>query len=321
MTPRTWLITGGAGFIGSHVTEVFVNNDIDVVVYDSLVLGRKSRIEYLSAAYNKTIPVIVADIRNLEKFEEVVRAFKPDGVIHTAALKSVRESTKEPEKYWEVNFHATKKILEICLRNDIHKFIFSSTAAVYGSPLHQNPIKESDLKNPISPYGESKLAAEGEVERFLLHSGNSGTSLRFFNVVGSSCPELKDQSTENLVPIVKGRLDEGLPPVIYGKSYPTPDGTCVRDFIDVRDVANAHFLAAISEKKLPLAMNVGTGVGLSVLEVIIELCKNQGRRSDFFIVDEPRSGDAAYVTSDVELIKRELNFNISFEPINSLVKF
>ncbi len=321
MTPQTWLITGGAGFIGSHVAEVFVNNNIDVVIYDSLEQGRKSRIEYLSSAYDKAIPLIIADIRNLKEFEEVLTVFKPDGVIHTAALKSVNESINAPERYWEVNFRATKEILEICLRNDIHKFIFSSTAAVYGSPLNQNPIKENDPKIPVSPYGESKLAAEREVERFLSHSGNSGTSLRFFNVIGSSCHQLRDQSTENLVPIVKGRLDKGLPPIIYGNNYPTPDGTCVRDFIDVRDVANAHFLAALSEKKLPLAMNVGTGNGISVQEVVIELCKNQSRGNNFFIVDERRSGDAAYVTSDVELIKKNLDFKIMHDPIHSLIEY
>ena len=277
MTSQTWLLTGGAGYIGSHVADEFLASGKDVVIYDSLYQGLESRIEYLRKKYNKEIPLIVADIRDTAKFDEVLTAYKPYGVVHTAALKAVGESMEKPDEYWEVNFHATVKMLELLTQHKVQHFIFSSTAAVYGSPDHSNPIKEDDEKNPISPYGASKLAAEGEINKFLAIPGNHGTSLRFFNVVGTAAPELMDNSVENLVPIVINKLKAGQAPVIYGTDYPTPDGTCVRDYVDVRDIARAHLAVADVTNAIPLALNVGTGRGGSVREVIKLVCESAGQ--------------------------------------------
>ena len=268
MTPQIWLITGGAGYIGAHVANEFLANGKDVVIYDSLYRGLESRIEYLRKKYNKEIPLVVADIRDMDKFEGALSTFRPYGIIHTAALKAVGESIEKPDEYFEVNFHATTKMLGVITKHQIKHFIFSSTAAVYGAPDHLNPIKENAPKNPISPYGASKLAAEGEVDKFLAIPENHGTSLRFFNVVGTAAPELLDNSGENLVPIVINKLKAGEPPIIYGTDYPTPDGTCIRDYVDVRDIARSHFAAADWSESLPLAINVGTGLGTSVREVI-----------------------------------------------------
>jgi UDP-glucose 4-epimerase len=308
MTTQTWLLTGGAGYIGSHVADAFLAAGKEVVIYDSLYQGLESRIEYLRKKYNKEVPLIVADIRDTAKFDEVLTTYKPYGIIHTAALKAVGESMEKPDEYFEVNFHATTKILELTTQHGIKNFIFSSTAAVYGSPDHSNPIKEDDEKNPISPYGASKLAAEGEVNKFLAIPGNHGTSLRFFNVVGTGAPELLDNSVENLVPILINNLKAGQAPVIYGTDYPTPDGTCVRDYVDVRDIARAHLAAADSTATLPLAMNVGTGRGGSVREVIKLVCAAAGR-SDV-VADEKgrRAGDPAFLCADVSLIKNTMGF-------------
>jgi UDP-glucose 4-epimerase len=210
MTSQVWLLTGGAGYIGSHVADAFLASGKDVVIYDSLYQGLESRIEYLRKKYNKEIPLIVADIRDTAQFEEVLTTYKPYGIVHTAALKAVGESMEKPDEYMEVNFHATTKMLEIIANHKISHFIFSSTAAVYGAPDHSNPIKEDDEKNPISPYGASKLKAEAEVNKFLAIEGNHGTSLRFFNVVGAAAPELMDNSVENLVPIVINKLKSKL---------------------------------------------------------------------------------------------------------------
>jgi UDP-glucose 4-epimerase len=309
---QTWLLTGGAGYIGSHVADAFLASGKDVLIYDSLYQGLESRIEYLRKKYNKEIPLIVADIRDTAMFEEVLTTYKPYGIVHTAALKAVGESMEKPDEYFEVNFHATTKMLELITMHGIKNFIFSSTAAVYGAPDHSNPIKEDDEKNPISPYGASKLAAEGEVNKFLAIPGNHGTSLRFFNVVGTAAPELLDNSVENLVPIVINKLKAGQPPVIYGTDYPTPDGTCIRDYVDVRDIAGAHLAAADSAAVLPLAMNVGTGRGGSVREVITLVCEAAGRADVVAVEKERRAGDPAFLCADVSLIKSAIGFGSKY---------
>jgi UDP-glucose 4-epimerase len=307
MAPQTWIITGGAGYIGSHIADLFLANNEKIVLYDSLHQGLEARAEYLQEKYKTKIPLIVADIRDTVKFEEALTTYKPHGVIHTAALKAVGESMEKPDEYFEVNFHATLKMLELLKRHSIHNFISSSTAAVYGSPEHSNPIKEDDLKNPISPYGASKLAAEGEVNKFLAIPGNQGTSLRFFNVVGTAAPELMDNSVENLVPIVINKLKAGQQPVIYGTDYSTPDGTCIRDYVDVRDVARAHLIAADSAA-LPAVMNVGTGRGASVREVIKLVCDAAALDDVIAIETERRSGDPAFLCADVTLINKTFGF-------------
>ena len=312
MTSQVWLITGGAGYIGSHVADTFLTNGKDVVIYDSLYQGLESRIKYLRKKHNKEIPLIVADIRDTAKFDEVLTTHKPYGIIHTAALKAVGESMEKPDEYFEVNLHATTKMLELISRHGIKNFIFSSTAAVYGAPDHSNPIKEDDPKNPISPYGASKLAAEGEVNKFLAIPGNHGTSLRFFNVVGTAAPELLDNSVENLVPIVINKLKTGQPPVIYGTDYPTPDGTCVRDYVDVRDIAGAHLAVADFEGTLPLAMNVGTGIGGSVREVIKLVCTAAGKTNVAVDEKERRSGDSASLCAEVSLIRSKIQFECRY---------
>jgi UDP-glucose 4-epimerase len=317
MTPQTWLITGGAGYIGSHIADLFLDNNKEVVIYDSLYQGLESRIEYLRKKHGKEIPLIVADIRDTAKFEEVLATYKPHGVIHTAALKAVGESMEKPDEYFEVNHGATATMLELLTKHEIQNFIFSSTAAVYGSPDHSNPIKEDDPKNPISPYGASKLAAEDEVDKYLAIPGNHGTSLRFFNVVGTAAPELMDNSVENLVPIVINKLKAGEAPVIYGTDYPTPDGTCIRDYVDVRDVAQAHLLSANAEKELPLVMNVGTGKGASVREVIALVGAAFGQEDLQVIESERRVGDSGFLCAEVTLISRTLGFRAGYVLVDS----
>jgi len=322
MSPQIWLITGGAGYIGSHIADLFLTNGKKIVIYDSLHQGLESRIEYLRKKHKTDIPLVIADIRDTVKFEEVLNTYNPNGVIHAAALKAVGESMEKPDEYFDVNFHATTKMLGLLKKHNIQKFIFSSTAAVYGSPEHSNPIKEDDLKNPISPYGASKLAAEGEVNKFLTIPGNQGTSLRFFNVIGTVAPELMDNSVENLVPIVINNLKAGQSPVIFGTDYLTPDGTCIRDYVDVRDVAKAHLIATDSAS-LPAAMNVGTGRGASVHEVIKLVC-DAARLNDVIAIEsERRSGDPAFLCADVTLINEAIGFvshNSIEVSVNSLFK-
>ena len=209
-------------------------------------------------------------------------------------------------------------MLELLIKHDIHNLIFSSTAAVYGSPDHSNPIKEDDLKNPISPYGASKLAAEDEVNKYLGLPGNYGTSLRFFNVVGTAAPELMDNSVENLVPIVISKLKAGEAPVIYGTDHLTLDGTCIRDYVDVRDVANAHLSSTNVEKQLPLVMNVGTGKGASVREVIELIGASFGQENLQMIASARRTGDSGFLCAEVTLINSTLGFRASYNLVDSV---
>ena len=309
MTPQTWLITGGAGYIGAHVADEFLANGKDVVVYDSLYRGLKSRIEFLQQKHNKQLPLIVADIRDADAFAKALQEFKPGGIVHAAALKSVGESMQKSDEYFEVNFLATKKMLEVITKHGITNFIFSSSAAVYGAPDHTIPIREDAPKNPISPYGASKLAAEGSVSEFLATPGNHGTSLRFFNVVGAAAPQLLDNSGENLVPIVINKLKIGEQPIVYGADYPTPDGTCIRDYVDVRDIARAHLLAAGSDAKLPFAMNAGTGRGASVREVINLISSFLGQNGVTVGEIDRRAGDPAFLCADASLMKTTISFS------------
>jgi UDP-glucose 4-epimerase len=321
MTPQTWLITGGAGYVGSHIADLFIGNDKEVVIYDSLYRGRASRIDHLVKKHDKKIPLIVGDIRDAAKFEEVLATYTPHGVIHTAALKAVGESVEKPDEYFEINCSATGKLINLLIKHEIHNLIFSSTAAVYGSPDHSNPIKEDDPKCPISPYGASKLMAEAKVSDFLAIPGNRGTSLRFFNVVGTGANELTDDSLDNLVPIVINKLKAGEPPVIFGTDYQTPDGTCIRDYVDVRDVALAHLLSADAEGELPIAINVGTGRGASVREVVEIVNASFSSEGLKTIASKRRAGDSGIVCADVALISKTLGFSASYslgESVRSL---
>ena len=321
MTQETWLLTGGAGYIGTHIADEFIRNGKNVVIYDSLYQGLESRIVYLRAKHNVEIPLIKADIRDYNEIENVIRTHKIDGIVHTAALKAVGESMEKPDEYFEVNLDATTELLEIAKRNGVKRFIFSSTAAVYGSPDSMDPCKEDGDKKPISPYGDSKYQAESKVTDFINLEGNHGTSLRFFNVVGAAAPELLDNSVENLVPIVLGKLNKGEEPTIFGTDYPTPDGTCIRDYVDVRDIARAHLAAANATTKLPPAMNIGTGRGASVRE-IIKLVLEATNKADTKVNEvERRAGDPAFLCADINLAKTAMGFTSQYsleESVRSL---
>ncbi len=322
MVQETWLITGGAGYIGSHIADEFIRSSKTVVIYDSLYQGLEYRVEFLRRRHNIEIPLIRGDIRDYNAIEGAIRKYKIDGIVHTAALKAVGESMEKPDEYFEVNLNATNELINIASRNDLKKFIFSSSAAVYGSPDTMEPCREDGPKVPISPYGDSKYQAEAKVTAFINTPGNHGTSLRFFNVVGTAAPELIDNSVENLVPIVLGKLNKGAAPEIFGTDYPTKDGTCIRDYVDVRDIARAHLAAANATQPLPPALNIGTGRGASVREVI-DLVLKTFNKSDIKVIESPRRpGDPAFLCADVSLAKSTLGFQSQYsleESIESLL--
>ena len=321
MDRQTWLITGGAGYIGTHIADLFISDGKDVVLLDSLYQGLDSRVEYLRKKHNQDIPLEVVDIRDYTAVENILKSQVFTGIVHTAALKAVGESVEKPDEYREVNFTATAELLKLAQKHGVKKFLFSSTAAVYGSPDTMESCKENGPLAPISPYGSTKLDAESKVTEFINTPGNFGTSLRFFNVVGSAAQELLDNSVENLVPIVLGKLNKGEAPVIYGTDYPTTDGTCVRDYVDVRDIAAAHLVAANATGVIPPIINVGTGRGASVRE-IIKLVLDATNKSDTAVIEAARrAGDPAFLCANVDLAASAMGFKSKYsleESIRSL---
>ena len=321
MTRQTWLITGGAGYIGTHIAGLFISDGKDVVLLDSLYQGLKPRVDYLSKKHGQEIPLHVVDIRDYTAIENILKSQSFTGIVHTAALKAVGESVEKPDEYKEVNYTATAELLTLAQKYGVKKFLFSSTAAVYGSPDTMEPCKENGPLAPISPYGSTKLDAESKVTEFINTAGNVGTSLRFFNVVGTASRELLDNSVENLVPIVLGKLNKGEAPVIFGTDYPTRDGTCVRDYVDVRDIAAAHLAAANATGAIPPIINVGTGRGASVRE-IINLVLDAVSKSDTAVIEAPRrAGDPAFLCANVDLAATAMGFKSKYsleESIRSL---
>ncbi len=297
----TWLVTGGAGYIGRHLVRAMREANQEIIVIDSLISGIKDSIPLGTALYK-------GDISNREYVENIVRTEKISGVINLAGLKSVEESINNPELYFKINHQAVEDLLDICVENGIKYFLQSSSASVYGNSSVGYVSEESSL-NPISPYGESKSLAEEAVNRQIQAGNIQGTNLRYFNVVGTKEFELRDRSTSNLFPRVLGAITSNVAPVIYGDNYETPDGTCIRDYVHVEDIANAHIVAMnhISTKSLPTAINIGTGIGHSVREVVEGLLK--ANHSQLLpIVNPRREGDPSFLAAKVDLAYESIGF-------------
>jgi len=322
MRQESWLIIGGAGYVGAHIADLFLTNNKKVVIADSLVNGSQSRITYLNQRHDYSIPFFKSDIRDAASMYNLITEIQPTGIILTAALKSVSESFDKPDEYMNVNHISVSHIISAAVANNVSKIFFSSSAAVYGSPNQVTPLQESDSTNPISPYGLSKLKAEKEIQKFLNLPGKNGACFRYFNVVGTAQKELADYSGSNLVPIVLNQIKNKKKTVIYGRDYPTEDGTCIRDYIDVRDIAAAHLISANHDSKLPSVMNLGSENGKSVLEVVKQVYVSHGLEMQIEF-RERRFGDPTQIVSDSRLIKKELghtnNFSIE-ESIESLVE-
>jgi UDP-glucose 4-epimerase len=296
-----WLVTGSSGYIGQHVIEQFLSNGFGVV-------GLDKKKPSINSPLNGQFKFYLGDICDQLIISEIFRNEAIVGIVNLAALKSVEESLSKPELYEKVNHEGVEVLLSESEKSDVKYFIQSSTAAVYGSSL-SGFVDESSPTIPISPYGVTKLRAETALVAKVRGGAIKGTSLRYFNVIGSSRPELKDSSKANIIPMVLAALDSGQSPKIFGDGYETPDGTCVRDYVHVIDIARAHVLAArmIQERVLPNAINIGTGHGYSVREVIHEILCQKG--STLAPVIEPRrQGDPPMLVARVQLAEDVLGF-------------
>ncbi|HNP15928.1 MAG TPA: NAD-dependent epimerase/dehydratase family protein, partial [Terrimesophilobacter sp.] len=255
----TWLVTGGAGYIGSHVAAALLQADMNVVVVDDLSTGREQFVP----------PGVVfarGTILDREFLQETLERNHVTGVIHVAGFKYAGVSVERPLYTYEQNVTATLTLLAAMAAADIHRMVFSSSASVYGTP-NVDVVTEGTAKAPESPYGETKLIGEWLLADEGRARGLDHVSLRYFNVVGSGLPYVFDVSPHNLFPLVFDALLAGRTPQINGNDYPTPDGTCVRDYVHVSDIAAAHVAAARrleAQEPLEPAYNLGSGTGSSV---------------------------------------------------------
>ena len=294
------LVVGGAGYIGAHIAWLLQEGGYQVRIYDDFSNGLKSRVE------GKFDDVVIGDVLDRKLLVDSLAGI--DGVIHLAAKKAVGESVSNPLKYYENNVGGTLNILAAMSVNGVKNLIFSSTAAVY-SPSEKLTISEDDSTEPLSPYGQTKLLAEKLISNVASAEGLSAISLRYFNVVGSIRDEFGDNSKDNLVPKVFAALKSGAEPEIYGDDYLTKDGSCIRDYIHVGDLAEAHILALeqVFKSKVNEIYNVGSGDGYSVSEMISQISKTIGKTLTPKIVAR-RAGDTAQLIASISKIERDLGW-------------
>ncbi|MEU5180319.1 UDP-glucose 4-epimerase GalE [Streptomyces longwoodensis] len=300
----TWLITGGAGFIGSHVVKAMQDAGERVVVLDDLSTGRAERLP-------DGVPLEVGTVLDRDTVARVLRAHAVTGVVHVAGKKQVAESVERPLYYYRENVEGLRVLLDAAVEAGVDRFLFSSSAAVYGMP-DVDLVTEETPCAPINPYGETKLAGEWLVSAVGARHGLATASLRYFNVAGAATPELGDDGVFNLVPMVFERLEAGEAPWIFGDDYPTPDGTCVRDYIHVEDIASAHVAAArrlAADPAARLVLNIGRGEGVSVAEMVGLVQEVAGRTDVRPKVAERRPGDPARVVASADRIRAELGWS------------
>ncbi|MBM9621618.1 UDP-glucose 4-epimerase GalE [Streptomyces zhihengii] len=304
----TWMITGGAGFIGSHVVKALTEGGERVVVLDDLSTGDPARLP-------AGVPLERGSVLDRGLVDRVLREHDVRGIVHVAAKKQVGESVERPLHYYRENVTGLQTLLEAAADAGVSRFLFSSSAAVYGMP-DVDLVTERTPCAPMSPYGETKLAGEWLVAAAGRAHGMATASLRYFNVAGAANAELGDPGVFNLVPMVFERLDRGRPPLIFGDDYATPDGTCVRDYIHVEDIASAHLAAArrlADDPTAALVLNIGRGEGVSVAEMV-ELIREVSGFTDAEVEVAPRrAGDPARVVASAELIRKELGWSARYD--------
>ncbi|ATL32143.1 UDP-glucose 4-epimerase GalE [Streptomyces formicae] len=299
----TWLITGGAGYIGAHVVRVMAAAGEDVVVLDDISSGVPQRLP-------EDVPLVKGSSLDADLLRRVLAEHGVTGIVHLAARKQVGESVEQPLRYYRENLGGLTTLLEAAAEAGVRRFVFSSSAAVYGNPPDVDLVSEDTPCVPVSPYGETKLAGEWLVRAAGRAHGMATVCLRYFNVAGAASPELADTGVYNVIPMVFDRLTRDESPRIFGDTHPTPDGTCVRDYIHVSDLAEAHLAAA---RRLAgadggdLTVNIGRGEGVSVRELVTLIGEVSGDRRPA-VVEPLRAGDSPRAVADASLAARELGW-------------
>lgn len=303
------LVTGGAGYIGSHLVKLLVEANQSVVVFDNLSRGHIEAIP-------PTVPFEKIDLLDKNSLNRALKKYKINSVIHFAAFAYVGESVENPMLYYQNNVLGTFRLIKSLLAHSITKIVFSSTCSIYGNDA-AIPIKESERSNPINPYAKTKLMIEQMLEDFSAVGKLNYAALRYFNAAGASMDGSIGESHEpepHLIPLILqtalGKRDEiG----IFGNDYPTPDGTCIRDYIHVEDLADAHIKALhyLEREKKSIVVNIGTGAGNSVLEVIKKAEAITGKEIPS-VIKPRRAGDPAMLVADNKKAKEMLNWTPKF---------
>lgn len=319
---ETYLVTGGAGFVGSTVARELLRAGHRVVVFDDLSKGHRT-------ALPAGITLVEGDLADRAAIDRVLAAHPVDAVLHFAAFIEAGESMREPERFFRNNTANTLNLLEAMLGRGIRRFVFSSTAALYGDP-ERTPIEETDRLAPTNAYGESKLLVERVLDWYYRLHGLRSASLRYFNAAGAPDGHGEDHAPEtHLIPLVlQVALGTRASVSIFGTDYPTPDGTCVRDYVHVLDLASAHLLALgalrDAERDDPerqrgrLIYNLGNGQGFSVRQVIDVARRITGHAIP--VVEAPRrAGDPATLVASSDKIRRELGWTPRFPGLDEIV--
>lgn len=314
---REVIVTGGAGYIGSHIAQELLDQGLEVHVLDNLQTGFKEFIPKGSIFHH-------VDVTNAQELRSAFEALKypgDAGVIHAAGLKFAGESLKEPIEFYMANTLGTAQLVKVMAEFKVRNIVFSSSSSVYGSHGSAGPVSEGSTLEPISPYGRSKLFAEYILNDSKVPLNINSVSLRYFNVIGSRSGCGIDLSIYNLLPNLYRAVGTEKVIQVFGENYPTPDGTCIRDYVDVRQLAKAHYssLRKLSEgKALPAAINLGSGSGYSVKE-IIQVLQNSVGDKIHVEVSAGREGDPAVTLASIDLAKQVLDWDPTYSIDESVI--
>jgi UDP-glucose 4-epimerase len=301
----SWLVTGGAGYIGAHVVRALQTEGEEVVVVDDLSTGEHGRVGGATFVQGSVLD------------EDLIRRAITDndvaGIVHIAAKKQVGESVADPLLYYRENVGGLMSLLRAATDTAVQSFVFSSSSATYGLP-DTVTVTEDAPTRPLSPYGESKLIGEWLARDVAAVTDLRVISLRYFNVAGASSPDLGDPGVFNLIPLVFRAVSSGESPQVFGADYPTPDGTCIRDYVHVADVADAHVAALrhLVGGGDSATYNIGRGEGSSVLDVMEMVAEVTGMPVEPLIVDR-RPGDPARIVAAVDRIRGDLGWTAKFD--------
>lgn len=312
------LITGGAGYIGAHIGAELLERGYHIVIFDNLSKSTIKRVESLVNNFPEKVIFVKGDIRNIQELDEVFLQYKISAVIHCAALKSVPESIKNPSQYYENNVEGTNTLLTSMKKNNITKLIFSSSAAVYGDQAGENSDEQTSLGNTSSPYAATKQECERLVVNQFNKSGDKAIIFRYFNPIGAhNRYKIGDENIsheKNIFTAIADAVYSSNPLVIYGDDYPTRDGTCVRDYVHVVDIARAHVDALTYIEKLTdkvTIMNLGRGEGVTIRE-LLHCFEKVVDRPIAYTVAHRREGDLPIAYANTSKAKQLMNWQTRY---------